>query len=102
MSSSAKAAAAAAMKPFTAACVGEGDHELGVPRADALDEPAAVGDELAAVDAHVAVELDAPQLVVQPLRQVLDAAGVHARAARAVAAGRPQPLARRGPGHAGE
>ena len=43
--------------------LGEGGHEVGVPAGDPLDEPATVGDELAAVHAHVAVELDAPQLV---------------------------------------
>ncbi len=81
---------------------GERGHERGIPRGDPLDEPPAVGHELAAVDPHVAVELDAPQLVVHPLGQVLDAAGVNACAAGAVAAGRLQPLALRRPGHVGE
>ena len=77
-------------------------HELRVPHRDALDELPAIGDELAAVDAHVAVELDAPQLGVHPLGQVLHATGVHASLARGPAGRGGQPLAGGRPAHAGE
>src|SRR5206468_12852922 len=58
------------------------DGRLVGPTFDPAQKPAPFGDELAALSSQLPVELDFPELLRQPVRQVFDPAGMNAADAK--------------------